>query len=216
MLKPNQIKTIIRDIVIMIICVMTIIIIAYADEVSTENQTYKSLQEQTTNDLSKEDDLLPVGRLIDEVNKEQMKLQVSQFTQNIIDAVEASPQFQEAQYQLKLEAIVSYADSFVGNPYVWGGNSLTQGCDCSHFVWLVLRDTIGYSEGWIKSTLWLNRGTVVSSLANAQAGDVIVYSGHVALYDGNGYLIEALNRHKGIVHERKADCTNFLGIRRFV
>lgn len=216
MLKPNQIKTIIRDIVIMIICAMTIIIIAYADEVSTENQTYKSLQEQTTNDLSKEDDLLPVGRLIDEVNKEQMKLQVSQFTQNITDAVEASPQFQEAQYQLKLEAIVSYADSFVGNPYVWGGNSLTQGCDCSHFVWLVLRDTIGYSEGWIKSTLWLNRGTVVSSLANAQAGDVIVYSGHVALYDGNGYLIEALNRHKGIVHERKADCTNFLGIRRFV
>lgn len=216
MLKPNQIKTIIRDIVIMIICVMTIIIIAYADEVSTENQTYKSLQEQTTNDLSKEDDLLPVGRLIDEVNKEQMKLQVSQFTQNIIDAVEASPQFQEAQYQLKLEAIVSYADSFVGNPYVWGGNSLTQGCDCSHFVWLVLRDTIGYSEGWTKSTLWLNRGTVVSSLANAQAGDVIVYSGHVALYDGNGYLIEALNRHKGIVHERKVDSTNFLGIRRFV
>lgn len=216
MLKPNQIKTIIRDIVIMIICAMTIIIIAYADEVSTENQTYKSLQEQTTNDLSKEDDLLPVGRLIDEVNKEQMKLQVSQFTQNITDAVEASPQFQEAQYQLKLEAIVSYADSFVGNPYVWGGNSLTQGCDCSHFVWLVLRDTIGYREGWTKSTLWLNRGTVVSSLANAQAGDVIVYSGHVALYDGNGYLIEALNRHKGIVHERKADCTNFLGIRRFV
>ena len=216
MLRLNQIKTIIIQIAAMLLCAAVVIVIAYADEVSTENQAYNSLHEQTTNDLSKEDDLLPIEQLIDEVNKGQSELQVSQFKQDLRAQLEATPQFQEAQYQLKLEAIVSYAKSFVGNPYVWGGNSLTQGCDCSHFVWLVLRDTIGYSEGWTKSTLWLNRGTVVSSLANAQAGDVIVYSGHVALYDGNGYLIEALNRHKGIVHERKADCTNYLGIRRFV
>lgn len=116
----------------------------------------------------------------------------------------------------KQQAIIAYADSFVGNPYVWGGASLTKGCDCSHFVWLVLRDTIGYDEGWTKSTLWLNRGTVVDSLANAQPGDVIVYSGHVAFYDGDGLLIDARNRRVGITHSAKADYTTILGIRRFV
>ena len=129
---------------------------------------------------------------------------------------ELKQMMQEIQTTRKQEAIIAYADSFVGNPYVWGGCSLTKGCDCSHFVWLVLRDTIGYDGGWVKSTSWLSRGTVVDSLANAQPGDVIVYRGHVAFYDGNGLLIDARNRRVGITHSAKADYTTILGIRRFV
>ena len=138
-------------------------VVALADDVVTENQEYKSL---TTNNLSKEDDLSPIELLKNKTNEELKDAQVSRY-QHLKDAILASPHVQEAQYKMKLEAIVSYADAHVGNPYVWGGNSLTKGCDCSHFVWLVLRDTIGYAEGYATSGCWLNRGTVVSSLAEA-------------------------------------------------
>lgn len=113
-------------------------------------------------------------------------------------------------------AIVSYAEQFLGNPYVWGGSSLTHGADCSHFVWLVLRDTIGYSGGYTTSGGWASRGRPVSSLAAAQAGDVIVYSGHVAIYDGNGMIVEAKGSRYGITHDRRADCKSIVAIRRFV
>lgn len=183
---------------------------------ATENQNEESIQQT----INIEYDLTPRGLL--EVQVDEATVSLAPEVSTILTErpsqrrAELEQVIQEIQTIRKQEAIIAYADSFVGNPYVWGGSSLTKGCDCSHFVWLVLRDTIGYSDGWIKSTLWLNRGTVVNSLAEAQPGDVIVYSGHVALYDGNGYLIEALNRHKGIVRERKADSTHFLGIRRFV
>ena len=113
-------------------------------------------------------------------------------------------------------AIVSYAEQFVGNPYVWGGSSLTNGVDCSHFVWLVLRDTIGYSGGYTTSGNWASRGTAVASLAQAQAGDIIVYSGHVAIYDGNGGIVEAKGSAYGITRDRSADHAPIVAIRRFV
>ena len=115
------------------------------------------------------------------------------------------------------EAIAAYADQFVGYPYVWGGNSLTNGCDCSHFIWLVLRDTIGYAGGYTNDgDVWLSRGTVVNSLAEAQAGDIIIYPEHYAIYDGNGYIIEARSPSAGITHDIRADYTTIVGIRRFV
>lgn len=113
-------------------------------------------------------------------------------------------------------SIVAYADQFIGYPYVWGGNSLTHGCDCSHFVWLVLRDTIGYTAGYTTSAGWRHCGVSVASLAEAQAGDIICYSGHVAIYDGNGGIIEALNPRKGIVHNRQATSATILAIRSFL
>lgn len=115
------------------------------------------------------------------------------------------------------QAIAAYADQFVGYPYVYGGNSLTQGCDCSHFIWLVLRDTIGYAGSYsCEESVWLSRGTAVNSLAEAQAGDVIIYPGHYAIYDGNGYIIEARSPSAGITHDIRATYTTILGIRRFV
>ena len=122
---------------------------------------------------------------------------------------------QQEQENLR-ESVVAYADQFVGYPYVWGGNSLTHGCDCSHFVWLVLRDTIDYPDGYTTSRGWPYRGIKVNSLAEAKAGDVICYSGHVALYDGKGGIVEALNPRKGIVHFRAANSTTILAIRRFI
>lgn len=113
-------------------------------------------------------------------------------------------------------SIVSYAKQFVGNPYVWGGNSLTGGIDCSHFVWQVLKNCGVYSGGYYTSSGWRNLGRPVSSLAEAQAGDVICYSGHVAIYDGNGRIVEAQSSSAGITSNRRADSSTILAIRRFV
>lgn len=113
-------------------------------------------------------------------------------------------------------SIVAYAKQFVGNPYVWGGNSLTNGIDCSHFVWQVLRNCGVYSGGYTTSAGWRNRGNPVGSLSQAQAGDVICYSGHVAIYDGNGRIVEAQSSSAGITCNRSVSCSPILAIRRFV
>lgn len=114
------------------------------------------------------------------------------------------------------DAIVAYAAQFVGNPYVWGGNSLTNGIDCSHFVWQVLRNCGVYSGGYMTSGCWASAGSPVGSLSQAQAGDIIVYSGHVAIYDGHGMIVEAKGAVWGITHDRAADCKGIVAIRRFI
>ena len=111
--------------------------------------------------------------------------------------------------------IVDYANQFVGNPYVYGGNSLTNGIDCSHFVYQVLSDTGHYSGGYATSDGWASLGSSVSSLDNAVAGDVIVYPGHVAIYDGNGGLVQAQSSATGITSGRNASYNNIVAIRHF-
>ena len=111
--------------------------------------------------------------------------------------------------------IVEYALKFVGNPYVWGGDSLTNGCDCSHFVTNVLNDTGHRKGGWVQSTDWQYEGEPVESLDQALAGDIVVYDGHVAIYDGNGLIIEAKGSEWGITHDRTPDCKEIIAIRRF-
>ena len=112
--------------------------------------------------------------------------------------------------------IVKYANQFVGCPYVWGGNSLTSGCDCSHFVYNVIKDTTDYSGGYVTSRNWANLGKPIPSIEKAQAGDVIVYSGHVAIYDGNGKIIQAQCSSTGITNNRSATNTCIIAIRRFI
>ena len=111
--------------------------------------------------------------------------------------------------------IVAYADQFVGCPYVWGGSSLTEGCDCSHFVWLVLMNCGVYSGEYLTSGEWAYAGTPVGSLADARAGDIVVYSGHVAIYDGAGMIVEAKGSAWGITHDRNVTCKPIVAIRRF-
>lgn len=111
------------------------------------------------------------------------------------------------------EAVVAYALKFVGNPYVWGGNSLTNGCDCSGFVHLVYQhfgiSTPRYSQSF---------KTVGQPVAynNMQAGDVVVYPGHVAIYIGNGCIVEAQSTRAGITSYRQVNCHTITAIRRLV
>ena len=111
--------------------------------------------------------------------------------------------------------IIEYGSQFIGNPYLWGGNSLTDGIDCSHFVWQVLSNTGHYSGDYEISDGWAELGSEVSSLDEAVAGDVIVYPGHVALYDGQGGLLEARGSAYGITSGRDATYNDILAIRHF-
>ena len=110
-------------------------------------------------------------------------------------------------------SVVSYAMQFKGNPYVWGGNSLTNGVDCSGFVHEVYAhfgiSTPRYSQAF-KSV-----GQAVS-FDNIQPGDVVVYPGHVAIYAGGSVIVEAQSTKAGITANRSVQCHTILAIRRLV
>ena len=111
------------------------------------------------------------------------------------------------------EELVAYARQFVGNPYKWGGNSLTNGVDCSGFVHLIYAhfgiSTPPYSQAF------KNVGQPVA-YENMKAGDVVVYPGHVAIYIGNGCIVEAQSTSAGITETRSVNCHTITAIRRLL
>lgn len=108
-------------------------------------------------------------------------------------------------------AVAQFALQFKGNPYVWGGTSLTNGADCSGFVMSVYKNfgvNLPHS-----STADRNVGSAVGSLAEAQPGDIICYSGHVGLYIGGNQIVHASTSKTGIIVSN-ANYRNILAIRR--
>lgn len=110
-------------------------------------------------------------------------------------------------------SVVDYALQFVGNPYVWGGTSLTNGADCSGFVQSVYAN-FGVS---LPRTSYeqQNAGTEVS-YSDAQPGDLICYGGHVAIYMGDGQIVHASNSVDGIKVSNNAAYRTILSVRRLV
>ena len=108
--------------------------------------------------------------------------------------------------------IAKYACQFVGNPYVPGGTSLTDGADCSGFVMSVYK-AFGIS---VPRTSWAqgSYGKEVS-YANAQPGDVIYYGGHVGIYIGGGQIVHASTQKTGIKYS-PATYRSIITVRRFI
>lgn len=108
-------------------------------------------------------------------------------------------------------AVAQFALQFVGNPYVYGGTSLTNGADCSGFVMSVYANfgiSLPHSSGADRSV-----GSAVDGLANAQPGDIVCYSGHVGIYIGNGQIVHASTAATGI-KVSNADYRTVLAVRR--
>lgn len=113
------------------------------------------------------------------------------------------------------QAVANYACQFVGNPYVWGGTSLTNGADCSGFIMSVYAH-FGVSLPHSSSAL---RGVGRSvSVSDMQPGDIICYSGHVALYIGNNTVVHASNSKPypqgGIKYTSPANYKSIITVRR--
>lgn len=93
-------------------------------------------------------------------------------------------------------SVANFALQFVGNPYVYGGTSLTNGADCSGFVQSVYKN-FGVSLPRTSSSQ-RSVGTDVGGIGNAQPGDIVCYSGHVGIYIGNGQIVHASTTATGI------------------
>lgn len=109
------------------------------------------------------------------------------------------------------QQIADFACQFVGNPYVVAGESLTDGCDCAGFVKAVYAHFGVYFERNLDLYMTLGRGV---SYEEAKPGDIILYSGHAALYIGNDTIVNASCPELGICIRSPATYRQIIGIRR--
>lgn len=141
------------------------------------------------------------------------KSEEAQMTQEVQENVQQTETTEvSAQPASNGQAIVDYACQFIGNPYVWGGTSLTDGADCSGFVQSVFAH-FGIS---LPRTTYdqINVGVEVS-YDQAMPGDLICYDGHIGIYIGNGQIVNAQNPEQGIGIS-PATYTTILSVRRIV
>ncbi len=178
--------------------------------ISTE---YVSLHSEFVQAESREEEERRLAKEEEERKKAQAAAAAAQAAQA---AANASTTQEEITYAVSGgsemgQAVANYALQFVGNPYVYGGTSLTNGADCSGFVMSVYANfgvSLPHSDAGDRT-----QGYGVDGLANAQPGDIVCYSGHVGIYIGGGQIVHASSSRTGIIVSN-AGYREILAIRR--
>lgn len=142
------------------------------------------------------------------VSAEYVELSTGYQTALTIEEVE---ELEEEQAVSTGSAVVAYAAQFLGNPYVYGGSSLTNGTDCSGFVMSVYAH---FGISLPHSSYALRSVGVAVDRADIQPGDIVCYNGHVGIYAGNNTLIHASNERDGIKYTYGIDYRTIVAIRR--
>jgi len=181
------------------------------ESVSSNEIVEKNIPSVSENEIQ-EFSLEKKDKVIEENKKENVPKMEEVEPTNIIEDYSKLEELETVQAESGQD-IVNYALQFVGNPYVYGGESLTNGADCSGFTGEV------YSHFGIElprtSDNQRNIGIDVEGLENALPGDLICYSGHVAIYIGDGNIVHAANSMDGIKIS-KATCEEILAIKRLI
>lgn len=144
------------------------------------------------------------------VSRKSEEAQMTQEVQGNVQRTETTEV--SAQPASNGQAIVDYACQFIGNPYVWGGTSLTDGADCSGFVQSVFAH---FGISLPRTTYDQIYAGVEVSYDQAMPGDLICYDGHIGIYIGNGQIVNAQNPEQGIGIS-PATYTTILSVRRIV
>lgn len=144
------------------------------------------------------------------VSRKSEEAQMTQEVQGNVQQTETTEV--SAQPASNGQAIVDYACQFIGNPYVWGGTSLTDGADCSGFVQSVFAH---FGISLPRTTYDQIYAGVEVSYDQAMPGDLICYDGHIGIYIGNGQIVNAQNPEQGIGIST-ATYTTILSVRRIV
>ena len=160
-------------------------------------------------------------KLLQQEKKQLQELQQQQAQQSAGNTAAATGTYTTTDYTATIDnangsdlgkRVAKYACQYIGNPYVAGGTSLTNGADCSGFTYRVYKD-FGYN---LPRTSYEQRsaGTGVN-YSDAQPGDLICYDGHVAIYIGGGKIVHASNSKTGI-KVSNANYRTILAVRRIV
>lgn len=163
---------------------------AYKKKIQQEQAQIKKLQEEER-------------RKAAAANAATATYTVTKFDTSVIDSASGSDLGKK---------IAKYACQFIGNPYVLGGTSLTKGADCSGFTYRIYSD-FGYTLP--RTSLQQRSAGKEVTYEQAQPGDLICYSGHVALYVGGGYVVHASSPKAGI-KVSKATYKTILSVRRIL
>ena len=136
-------------------------------------------------------DAREVERRAQEIKEETTKIRK--------EAQEAAQKKAEQERAAHREKIAQFALQFVGNPYVYGGTSLTNGADCSGFVMSVFKE-FGYDLPRVAAAQY--EASQKKDISQLETGDLVFYGAgginHVALYIGNGKIVHASTAATGI------------------